>query len=84
MAPAAWSRTVRPRLRWVAQYLHRLAINAGKVAVGSGGSLVAGGAVSLTGVGADLDISLGGNQTIGALSGIAGSTVTLGQHAHLR
>ncbi|NKI72843.1 hypothetical protein GN109_25850, partial [Collimonas pratensis] len=53
-------------------------INAGKLAIGAGGSLAATGAVNLAGAGAGFDISAGGNQTIGALSGVAGSTVALG------
>ncbi len=51
----------------------------GTLAIGAGGSLAATGAVSLTGLGTTLDLSgAGANQTIGALSGAAGSSVTLG------
>ncbi|WP_181832519.1 autotransporter-associated beta strand repeat-containing protein [Bosea caraganae] len=54
-------------------------VNAGTLALGAGGSIAAGtGAVSLAGVGASLDISAGGNKNIGALSGVAGSSVSLG------
>ena len=53
-------------------------VNSGTLALGAGGSLAASGAVHLAGTGT-LDISAAGsNQTIGALSGVAGSTVALG------
>ncbi|MEV8520194.1 autotransporter-associated beta strand repeat-containing protein [Dyella marensis] len=54
-------------------------INAGTLALGAGGSLAAGGAVTLNAAGTSFDISAaGGNPTIGALSGVAGSQVALG------
>ncbi|WP_080571242.1 autotransporter-associated beta strand repeat-containing protein [Comamonas testosteroni] len=54
-------------------------INGGTLALGAGGSLSAGGAVHLGGTGASFDISgAGAAQTIGALSGVAGTTVALG------
>ncbi|HWX01124.1 autotransporter-associated beta strand repeat-containing protein, partial [Collimonas sp.] len=53
-------------------------INAGTLAIGAGGSLAASGAVNLAGAGAGFDISAGGNQTIGSLAGVAGSSVALG------
>ncbi|MEP9375074.1 autotransporter domain-containing protein [Aquabacter sp. CN5-332] len=54
-------------------------INAGRLALGAGGALAPGGAVTLAGAGANFDISAAsGNQTIGDLVGVAGSDVTLG------
>ncbi|MDU0342401.1 autotransporter-associated beta strand repeat-containing protein [Bosea rubneri] len=54
-------------------------INAGTLALGAGGSLASGGAVNLAGAGASFDISASGAaQTIGALSGVAGTAVALG------
>ncbi len=53
-------------------------VHAGTLAPGAGGSLAATGAVSLAESGAGFDISAGGNQTIGALAGVSGSTITLG------
>jgi outer membrane autotransporter protein len=53
-------------------------INAGTLAIGAGGSLPAAGSVNLAGPGTGFDISAGGNQAIGVLNGVAGSTVTLG------
>ncbi|KGR96197.1 autotransporter domain-containing protein [Burkholderia sp. ABCPW 111] len=54
-------------------------INAGTLALGAGGSLAATGAVNLAGAGAGFDISgATGSQTIGGLSGVAGTTVALG------
>ena len=55
-----------------------LTINAGTVDLGAGGSLAATGAVNLAGAGAGLVISAAGNQAVGSLSGVAGSTVALG------
>jgi autotransporter-associated beta strand protein len=55
-----------------------LTVNAGTVALGAGGSLAATGAVNLAGAGAGFDISAAGSQTIGLLSGVAGTTVALG------
>ncbi|RQR45360.1 autotransporter domain-containing protein, partial [Burkholderia sp. Bp9140] len=57
-------------------------INAGTLALGSGGSLASTGAVNLAGAGATFDLSgAAGAQTIGALTGAAGSTVNLGANA---
>ncbi|WP_066473305.1 autotransporter-associated beta strand repeat-containing protein [Bosea sp. WAO] len=57
-------------------------INAGTLALGAGGSLASGGAVNLAGAGASFDISASGAvQTIGALSGVAGTSVTLGANS---
>ncbi len=53
-------------------------INAGTLALGAGGALATGGFVNLGAAGADFDISAAGSQTIGALSGVAGTRVTLG------
>jgi outer membrane autotransporter protein len=53
-------------------------INAGTLALGAGGSLAAAGAVNVNGAGAGFDISAAGDQTIGSLAGVAGSTVVLG------
>ncbi|SAI05168.1 autotransporter [Bordetella ansorpii] len=54
-------------------------ISAGTLALGTGGSLAAGGAVNLSASGASLNISgAGADQTLGALSGVAGTTVSLG------
>uniref|UniRef100_UPI00163F5E2C beta strand repeat-containing protein n=1 Tax=Burkholderia gladioli TaxID=28095 RepID=UPI00163F5E2C len=54
-------------------------INSGTLALGAGGSLAASGSVNLGTAGAGFDISAAGaNQTIGALSGVAGTTVSLG------
>ncbi|HUA81159.1 MAG TPA: transporter, partial [Dyella sp.] len=51
-------------------------LNDGTLAVGAGGSLSPTGAISLA-AGTTLDLSLGGNQSIGSLAG-AGGTVNLG------
>lgn len=57
-------------------------VNAGTLALGAGGSLATGGRISLAGAGASFDISASGaNQTIGALSGVAGTTVSLGANS---
>lgn len=53
-------------------------INAGTLAIGPGGSLAATGAMNLSTAGATLDMSAGGNQTIGALQGVLGSNIALG------
>jgi fibronectin-binding autotransporter adhesin len=53
-------------------------INAGTLAIGAGGSLAPNGAVTLAAAGTRFDISAGGDQSIGALGGVTGSTVTLG------
>jgi autotransporter-associated beta strand protein len=60
-------------------YTGATTISAGTLALGSGGSLLTTGAVSLTGATAIFDISASGaNQTIGDLSGVARSQITLG------
>lgn len=54
-------------------------INSGTLALGAGGSLAAGSGVSLGAAGAGFDISgAGTDQTIGALSGVSGTNVALG------
>lgn len=53
-------------------------IQGGTLAIGAGGSIAAASAVDLQNAGATLDISRGGNQTIGDLGGAAGTTVSLG------
>ncbi|OJA80062.1 autotransporter outer membrane beta-barrel domain-containing protein, partial [Burkholderia ubonensis] len=53
-------------------------INAGTLAIGAGGSLSAAGTVNLANAGAVFDIAAGGAQTIGALTGAAGTNVNLG------
>ena len=54
-------------------------VNSGTLAIGAGGSLAAGGAVSLAGAGAVFDLSAANAvQTIGTLSGVAGSQIALG------
>ncbi|WP_186417587.1 autotransporter-associated beta strand repeat-containing protein, partial [Bosea sp. CS1GBMeth4] len=51
----------------------------GTLALSGAGSLAASGGLSLSGTGAGFDISgASGNRTIGALSGVAGSAITLG------
>ncbi|MFW7359123.1 MAG: autotransporter domain-containing protein [Brucella sp.] len=55
-------------------------INAGTLALGAGGSLVAGGFVNLSATGAGFDISAAGDQTIGSFSGSSGTTITLGSN----
>ena len=60
-------------------YTGGTAIDAGTLAIGAGGSLAATGAVTLSNAGSVFDISNAtANQTIGALSGAAGSQVLLG------
>jgi len=60
-------------------YLGGTTVNAGTLSLGAGGSLAATGAVSLSSTGAKFDISSSNsNQTIGALSGVAGSAIALG------
>ncbi|VVE86329.1 autotransporter-associated beta strand repeat-containing protein [Pandoraea bronchicola] len=56
-------------------------INAGGIALGSGGSLASTGAVSLLGGGTTFDISQASAQTIGALTGIANTSIALGNNA---
>ncbi|GAB3781118.1 autotransporter-associated beta strand repeat-containing protein [Dyella agri] len=56
-------------------------VNAGTLALGSGSSLAASGTVALAGPGSTLDLSVAGAQSIGALSGVAGSSVILGANA---
>ncbi|WP_186238368.1 hypothetical protein, partial [Burkholderia gladioli] len=54
-------------------------VNAGTLALGAGGSLAAGTGVNLANAGATFDIgNAGGAQTIGGLTGVAGTTVNLG------
>ena len=53
-------------------------INAGTLAIGTGGSITASSGVNLTTAGTAFDLSGGGNQTIRDLSGVNGSAVTLG------
>jgi len=66
-------------LTGVNTYTGGTTINAGGLAIGTGGSLAATGAVTLSSAGGIFDISnAGANQTIGALSGVAGSQVALG------
>ena len=65
-----------------AGYTGGTTINAGTLALGAGGSLASTGAVNLAGTGATLDVSgATGVQTIGALSGAAGTNVNLGGNA---
>nr|WP_241030913.1 autotransporter domain-containing protein [Paraburkholderia sp. Ac-20347] len=57
-------------------------VDAGTLALGAGGSLASTGAVNLANSGAGFDISgASGAQTIGALSGVGGTTVSLGANA---
>jgi fibronectin-binding autotransporter adhesin len=57
-------------------------INGSTLAIGAGGSLAATGPVTLVGLGATFDISgAGSSQTIGALSGVAGSDVDIGTNS---
>jgi len=56
-------------------------VNVGTLALGSGGSLAAIGTVALAAPGSSLDLSAAGPQSIGALSGAAGSSVFLGANA---
>lgn len=66
-------------LSGVNTYTGGTTINAGTLALGAGGRLAAGSALSLAGASAAFDISLAGsNQAIGSLSGVAGSTIALG------
>ncbi|WP_267929914.1 autotransporter-associated beta strand repeat-containing protein [Paraburkholderia sp. ZP32-5] len=63
-------------------YTGGTAIDAGTLALGTGGSLAASGSLALNGTTSSFDIShSGADQTIGALSGVAGSAVTLGGHS---
>lgn len=62
-------------------YTGGTAINTGTLAIGVGGSLAGSGTVALSSPGGAFDISgAGANQTIGALSGVAGSQVALGTY----
>ncbi|WP_186238331.1 autotransporter domain-containing protein, partial [Burkholderia gladioli] len=57
-------------------------VNAGTLALGAGGSLAAGTGVNLANAGTGLDISnSSAGQTIGGLTGVTGSTVTLGNNS---
>ncbi|HWK51205.1 MAG TPA: autotransporter domain-containing protein, partial [Steroidobacter sp.] len=58
-------------------YIGGTIINDGRLIIDSGGSLASTGAVNLTGTGI-FDISAANDQTIGSLSGVAGSSVFLG------
>src|SRR5690606_16647081 len=53
-------------------------IQAGTLALGAGGSLSATSALNLSDAGSTFDMSSGGNQTLGALLGAAGSNLVLG------
>ena len=58
-----------------------VAINAGALAIGPGGSLAASSAIALNGAASVFDVSgASADPTIGALSGVAGSQVMLGAH----
>ncbi|MDR5781954.1 autotransporter-associated beta strand repeat-containing protein [Caballeronia sp. LZ065] len=57
-------------------------INAGRLVLASAGDLAPGSGVNLSGTGAELDLSgANGARTIGALSGVGGTAVTLGNNA---
>lgn len=56
-------------------------INAGTLAIGTGGSLADSSGVILANSGTTFDISTGGNQGIENLSGVSGSTVNLGTNS---
>lgn len=58
-----------------------LTVNAGTLAIGLGGALAGGVNVNLGGAGAALNLSAGSSQSIGSLSGVAGTTVALGANA---
>ena len=62
-------------------YTGGTAVNAGTLALSSGGSLAAAGTVALVAPGSSFDLSAAGAQSIGALSGVAGSSVFLGANA---
>ncbi|PCE32533.1 autotransporter domain-containing protein [Burkholderia ubonensis] len=68
----------RTTLSGVNTYTGGTTINAGTLAIGLGGSLAATGTVNLANAGAAFDISAGGAQTIGGLTGVAGTNVSLG------
>lgn len=53
-------------------------IQGGTLALGAGGSLSATSALNLSGAGSTFDMSIGGNQTVGALLGAADSNLVLG------
>ncbi len=55
-------------------------ISAGTLALAGGGSLAAGSALKLAAAGTGFDISAGGNSTLGAFAGEAGSQVVLGHN----
>ena len=59
-------------------YMGATTVNAGTLALGSGGSIASSSGLSLAISGAGFDISAGGNQTIQDLSGVTGSTINLG------
>jgi fibronectin-binding autotransporter adhesin len=71
--------TGRQTLTGINTYLGGTTINDGTLALSGAGSLAASGSLSLSGTGAGFDISgASGSRTVGALSGGAGSTITLG------
>src|SRR5271165_3906096 len=59
-------------------YLGATTVDAGTLALGSGGSIASSSGLTLFAAGVGFDISAGGNQTIQDLSGVAGSTINLG------
>ncbi|RAJ90952.1 autotransporter outer membrane beta-barrel domain-containing protein, partial [Paraburkholderia caballeronis] len=59
-------------------YTGATTIDAGTLAIGSGGSIAASSGVTLTAAGAVFDVTAGGNQTVKDLAGVAGSTVDVG------
>jgi fibronectin-binding autotransporter adhesin len=62
----------------VETYGYTTTINAGTLALGTGGGIADSSGLTLANNGASFDISSGGNQTIQVLSGVSGSTVNLG------
>ena len=61
-------------------YTGPTAVNGGTLALGAGGSIAASSGVGLLASGTGFDISGAGNQTIGDLTGVVGSTVSLGSN----
>jgi fibronectin-binding autotransporter adhesin len=59
-------------------YTGATTINNGTLALGTGGSIASSGGVNLSGANTTFDISTGSNQTIGDLTGVSSSTVSLG------
>ncbi|MCP4563857.1 MAG: hypothetical protein GY837_25325, partial [Bosea sp.] len=71
--------TGRQTLTGVSTYTGGTTINAGTLALSGTGSLAAAGSLNLAAAGAEFDISgASGNRTVGAMSGVAGTTITLG------